>query len=111
MAQVLTISSVSTQYVLVPVTFTVGGTHVDPTADVVQMAFVAPGTTPQESDWKSATWEVTIGQFGAANTYAAKCLVGPIGTVALAAGGWATYVRITDNPEKPAIKAGEIRVI
>lgn len=112
MAQVLTISSQSVEYVLVDVGVKVGGVSIDPTADTVQMAFVAPGTAPSSGDWKSASWEITVGSFGASNTYAIKCLVGPSpGTVQLAAGGYATFVRINDNPETIVRLSGDLRVI
>lgn len=112
MAQILTISSVSLEYVLVPVGVKVGGVAVDPTADVVEMAFLADGMTPGPSDWKSASWEVTVGSGGAANTYAAKCLVGPNGgTITLAPGGYSVWVHLVDNPEQPTRLVGPLRVI
>ncbi len=107
MAQ-LVVSSVSTEYVLSQVIATIGGLVIDPTGDVVQMAFLTPGVTPQAGDWKTAGWEVNT--VTNPHTYSAKCLIGPNGVIQLAAGAWDVWVKITDNPEVPAKKSGQLRV-
>ena len=80
----------------------------DPTTDTVQMAFIAPGTDPQPTDWKTATWDTTV-TLGA-NQYMAQCLVGPGGTVQLAVGSYQYFVKVTDNPEIPILPVGMITI-
>jgi hypothetical protein len=102
------VSSQSTEYVLVGVTAVVGGTLIDPTGDTVQMAFVAPNISPGSGDWKAAGWEVnTVSQ---PHTYSVKCLIGPGGTITLSPGTYDAWVKITDNPESPIQKSGQLRV-
>lgn len=84
------------------------GVEVDPTADPVAMAFVAVGAYPAGGDWKPAQWETETK--GPLKTYLASCLVGPGGIVTLAAGRYAVYVKVTDNPEVPVIAAGVLTV-
>jgi hypothetical protein len=94
----------SLQYVKVPVAATVSGVAHDPTADTVKMAFTDPFTDPVSGDWKTATWET----FG--TTYYAKCLVGPGGTIQLAAGTYKVWVKVTDSPEIPILPAGRVTI-
>lgn len=97
--------AVSTQPVQVQVLATAGGSAYDPTADTVQMAFVAqsfPPASPQSSDWHTASWE-TDGT-GASATYWASCLVGPEnGGISLARGTYVCWVKVTDDPAVPAL--------
>lgn len=93
----------SLQYVPVIVT-AMGG---NPTTDVVAMAFTTSGE-PQPGDWKSATWDTTTAL--GANQYLAQCLVGPGGTVQLAAGQYSIWVKVTDNPEVPILPAGTLGI-
>lgn len=97
-------SAASLEYIRVAVSASEAGVAVNPTADAVQMAFVAVDTVPISGDYVAATWEVDNG------TYYARCLVGPGGTIALAADHWDVWVEITDTPEIPARKAGRIRI-
>lgn len=99
------ISVLSREYVKVAVSATEAGSAVDPTNDTVQMAFPVLGTDPISGDWKAATWE-TVG-----TTYYARCLVGPGGTVTLAAGSYNVWVKVTDNPEAPVRRAGVLKVV
>lgn len=100
-------SSASLEYVLVPIIVKEAGLVINPTADVVEMAFTNEGVAPVESDWKTGSWEAdTLDQL-----YYARCLVGPNGVISLAAQVWDTYVRISDQPERPVLAAGQIRVI
>lgn len=91
------------EYVRVKVSATVGGLPVNPTADVVKMAFLATNVTPVVSDWKAATWDSP-----GSDQYFAQCLVGPAGTVTLTAGAYYLWVQVTDNPEIPARQIGVI---
>lgn len=100
----LTISALSREWVKVPVAVTQAGVVQDPTVDAVQMAFVAHGVNPGNSDWKTAAWETADG------TYLARCLVGPSGTIALAVGTYAVWVKVTDNPEVPVLRVGTLAV-
>lgn len=90
------IYSTSKEYVPVPVTFRSEGVFVDPTDDVVEMAFVPFDVAePSSSDWNTASWET------AAGVYLARCLVGPAGAVQLDAGRYRIFIRVSDNPEIP----------
>lgn len=103
------ISVLSTEYVRVPVVAHEAGELVDPTAEVVEMAFVVRGTEPTDDDWREADWETdsTV----TPDRYSARCLVGPDGTGAVAAGSYKPWVRIGGpSPEIPVIEAeGSIR--
>lgn len=96
-------SSLSTQNVLVPVRAFRQGQPYNPTADVVQMAFVSGWAEPQT--WYTGSWAWTTAVNG---YYQAQCLVGPGGTVSLSQGTYAVWVKITDNPEIPVINAGSL---
>jgi hypothetical protein len=102
------ISTASLEYVRVPVSATSSGAAVNPTSNTVQMAFKTSGT-PAGADWKTASWDTDTTTHP--DTYRAQCLVGQSGTVTLAAGTYAVWVRITDSPEVPAKRAGLIKVI
>lgn len=103
----LTISSLSTEYVEVFVRSTVHGYPHDPSADTVAMAFIPDSRDPGPSDWHTGSWD-TIG----ANRWVAQCLVGPAaGGVPLAAGGYAIWVRVTDNPEVPVEQVGQLVIV
>jgi hypothetical protein len=106
LAPVLTISSLSTEYVQVPVSATAAGVNVNPTSDSVQFAFMATGN-PTPSDWHTGTW-TTI----APTTYLAQILVGPDnGGVTLTAGTtYAIWVKVTDNPETPVRQVGLLKI-
>lgn len=83
------ISSLTLEYLVTTVT-----APVDPTADVVEFAFVAPFTEPGALDWSAGQWV-------AGTTYDARILVGPGGTVTLTEGDYNAWIRITDSPEIP----------
>lgn len=98
------LSVLSLEYVRVPVSATESGAAVNPTSDAVTMAFPPLGTRPATGDWKTAEWEI------AGSTYSARCLVGPGGTVTLPTGQYDVWVKVTDNPEVPAMPAGQLTV-
>jgi hypothetical protein len=102
----LRIAVLSTVYVKVPITATKSGTVVDPTGDDVVMAFTAVDVEPVICDWLIADWETIGGQ-----PYA-RCLIGPDGgEIALLAGTYAVWVKVTDSPEIPVKPATNNLVI
>jgi hypothetical protein len=98
----VTISSLSTVYVQVPVRCFRQGTEYNPTADPVAMAFKAGWANPGSGDWNAASWDT--GEYGV--TYLAQCLVGPSGTVTLGVGTWSIWTKVTDDPEVPVMQPG-----
>ncbi len=101
----ISISHLSLQYVGVPVkAISITGAAYNPTADVVQMAFMAQATqVPQLTDWQNAIWATRSANI--LEPYAALCLVGPGGAIQLGIGTYIIYVKITDNPEIPVLQA------
>lgn len=92
----LRISTETLEYVFVPVT--VDGAAPDPGL-VVEVAFPAESDNP--STWITATWD----------TGRARVLVGTGGDVALTAGRYDVWVKVTSTPEVPARKAGVLTVV
>jgi len=103
------ISSASLEYVRARVEAIQSGSFLDPTADSVAMAFIAGSATPVSGDWKTASWDTDATTTPA--TYRAQCLVGPAGTVTLTPGVYAVWVKITDSPEIPVKRAGQIKIV
>ena len=70
--------------------------------DVVQMAFPLHDVAPVSGDWKSATWatDPTTNPI----VYKSRCLVGPAGTITLAAGLYDVWVKITHGSEVAVLK-------
>ena len=99
------ISALSTQYVQVPVRAFQQGQPYNPTADVVEMAFVAGWTEPVT--WYPASWAWTIASNG---YYAIQCLVGPAGAANLAQGTYSVWVHVADNPEVPVASTGTLTI-
>lgn len=95
----LKIPSISTEYLRTEVE-----SVVDPTVYPVDWAFVAPGVEPGALDWVIGTWDP-----GAA-VATARCLVGPEGDVTLADGKYRVWLRITADPETPAISFDTLTV-
>jgi hypothetical protein len=101
-------SVLSTVYFKSQVTATVNGVYpYNPTSDVVEAAFVAPGTNPAAPDWRLGSWETK------GTSYFARALVGPGpgAVIDLPAGTYRMWVRVTDNPEIPVLEAGNVRVV
>jgi hypothetical protein len=99
-----TISSLSTQYVYVPVRAFSQNALYNPTALTVQMAFVDGWSKPADEDWNPASWAWTTSANG---YYAAQCLVGPENDgVVLAVGTWNVWVQVTGSPEVPVLVSG-----
>jgi len=101
----ITLSVLSLQYVKTSVQARVNGVVINPTNDAVQFAFPAPGVNPVPGDFKVGSWETTTG-----GAYYARCLVGPGGTVALTVGTYDVWVKVTDNPEIPVARIGNMRI-
>lgn len=101
--------ALSLEYVRVPVAAKTAGVAVNPSADVVVMAFTAVDVDPVVGDWKTASWETDATT--TPTTYYARCLVGPGGTVTLAVGVFDCWVKVTDAPEIPARRAGNLQVV
>lgn len=105
----ITQSALSLEFVAVAITATAAGTPVNPTADLVEFAFTEVTAKPASGDWKTGSWDGTAPRTPG-NAYIAHCLVGPGGTVALAAGRYTMWVRITDSPEVPVIPFGLLHI-
>jgi len=106
---VIGMSHLSTEYVLIPVTATKSGVAYNPTGDVVKFAFMpTPTQVPQVSDWVSGSWDTDT--TNVLYPYSAKCLVGPTGTTTLGIGTYIIYIQITDNPEVPVLIGGQLQV-
>lgn len=105
----LTVSRASTEFIRVPIAAQSSGVAANPTGDTVVMAFLAGAGPPESGDWKTASWDTDATTYPP--TYAAQCLVGPAGgTVTLAAGVYSVWVKVTDSPEVPVKRAGQIKV-
>jgi hypothetical protein len=102
------ISSLSLEYVYVPVAAKVAGVAVDPSADAVALAFMVGRADPAPGDWKTASWDTDATTTPA--TYRARCLVGPAGAVQLVPGVYQVWVKINDSPEVPVKLAGPLKV-
>jgi hypothetical protein len=105
---VLSISSLSTAYVLSDVGAKISGANIDPTGDTVQMAFVPGSRNPEAGDWKTSSWETNT--LTTPDTYSARCLVGPAGAVELVPGIYSVWVKVTDSPEVVVRNVGSLQV-
>jgi hypothetical protein len=99
--QTLSQSVLSTQYlqVLVQVASISG---YSPVSDPVSFAFTDAGAYPPAgpSQWYTGSWVTWPGP-----QYWAQVLIGPAnGGIALAAGAWQCWLRITDSPEVPVLQ-------
>ena len=102
-------SQLATLYVFIPVAVTNLGYAYNPTGDAVSFAFAPTATyVPQSSDWVPGSWDASPTNI--LYPYAAKCLVGPAGTITLGIGTYIIYVRITDSPEIPVLVAGQLQI-
>lgn len=91
------LSAQTREYVPADVSGVAAGVRIDVSGDVVQMAFPVSEIQPVSGDWKAAIWETdTISE---PDKYKALCLVGPGGTVALAANTYDVWVKVTHPPE------------
>lgn len=105
----LTISSLSKQYVRVPVSATNAGSSVDLSAGTVTMAFTDLDTEPVVSDWNASSWETDTTR--TPNRYYARCLIGP-GAVTLTDGTYRVWVKVTGiGTEIPVLKIADVLVV
>jgi hypothetical protein len=106
----VTISSLSTQYVLVPVRAYSLGQPYNPTALDAEMAFVSGWAKPTDEQWNTASWAWTTTSNG---YYAVQCLVGPSSDplISLATGTYNIWVQISGNPEIPVAPCGTLTVV
>ncbi len=108
------ISSDSLEEVNVRWTADLDGTVIDPTVTplVVQMAFPASSGNPLSPahavSWFTASWLAPGSSKG--KGWVAQCLVGPGGSVTLAAGKYDVWSWVTGSPESPKKFAGTITV-
>jgi hypothetical protein len=107
MTATVTMSRLSTQYVLIPVQATVAGEAISPAGFPVAFQFAPVGTTPTGS-WTAGSW-----QDGTTNGfYMAQCLIGPEnGGLVLAPALYAIWIQITGNPEVPVLQPGLLQVV
>jgi hypothetical protein len=103
----VTISSLSTQYVLATVRSWQDGAPYNPTALTVQMAFTTPWYKPTVEQWNTAEWAWTTTGSG---SYAAQCLVGPDGGVNLGIGTYLVWIQVTGSPEVPVASVGTLTI-
>jgi hypothetical protein len=102
----LTISALSKEYVWVPVTVTeADGDPADPTNADVEIAFVPADSDPTDLDWLEAEWETVD------TSYYAKVLVGPGSSIVTLEPDttYDVYVRVSDSPERPVLRAAPLR--
>lgn len=105
----LTISHLSTEYVLIPLQVTKSGSPYNPTSDAVQFAFMPNAVQqPTVSDWVNGSWETVTTNF--IYPYNAKCLIGPTGSTALTQGDYVIFLKITDSPEIPVLTPGQLTI-
>jgi Spherulation-specific family 4 len=101
-------SSLSTEFIRYQVQATLNGMTYNPTADIVQFAFLPLGTYPSGGSWVAGSWETTT-QFGGTQ-YLARCLVGPTGTTTLTKGDYVVWIKIADTPEVPVRNLGTLQI-
>lgn len=102
-------SVLDTEYLTYPQQVLVAGLPVNPTADVVQFAFMPnpANANPGVGDWHTGSWFTTVN-----GGYQAQILVGPAnGGVPLAAGLYNVWVKVVDNPQVPVIQVDLLQVV
>jgi hypothetical protein len=109
---VISQSVLSTKYIDITVTAAGPSGPINPTADVVKMAFMAipPGGVsgnPGPSDWHTGSWITP-----SAGVYVAQCLVGPAngGVVLAGVGTYTIWIQIADSPEVPVDSVGLLQL-
>lgn len=102
----LTLSSLSTEYVQAPVTAGMVPDITNPTTGTVSMAFLTSNANPQTSDWQTASWYTSP-----VGGYFAQCLVGPTGAITLAPGVYYQWIKIVLAPQTIVIPVGQLEVV
>ena len=110
---VLTQLATSTLYFWQQVQATrIDGTVINPTSDVVAIAFQPVPTFGPPSDPTSGQYNAAIWGTGPGPTYWAGILVGPAnGGLVLAIGSYVAAVKITDNPEVPCLWGWGLNIV
>jgi hypothetical protein len=93
-------STLSTRFVKCTVSAQENGLLIDPTTGTIEFAFMADSVEPASLNWKTGSWEIGLGE------YLGRCLVGPSGTITLAASSYDVWVRYTKAPETIIEKIG-----
>lgn len=88
-----TVPASSVEYLHIPVS---GGSS----AIVGEIAVVDSCDEPSESDWQAATWDDGV----------YKVLIGPTTSLALVAGTYTAWIRLTASPEMVVRRSGPVRV-
>ena len=104
-------SHLSTVDYLVPVNATQSGAAYNPSADIIQFAFMpTPTQVPGSGDWVTGGWDANPASI--LYPYNAKILVGAgaAGKAVLGIGTYVVYLEITDSPEIPVQVVGQIQV-
>lgn len=105
------IPALSKQYVIIPIEGKDDNGVIDPTPFPVEFAFLPQDEIPAVSTiWYAAEWFTEVRDF-LPNIYKAKVLIGPSGQVALTAGSWDVWVRVTHTLETPIEKADTILIV
>ena len=104
MAADITISSLSTVYLQIPVQVTAQGQPYDPVGDDVNFAFVNGSAYP--ATWYPGSWTTNI-----QGVALAQVLVGPLnGGIVLTPATYVIWVQIVDDPEVPVTQAGTMQI-
>lgn len=101
-------SALETEYVAVQVRAIDRSTllAVSVSSDVAQIAFVAIGANPTDSDWHTASWLSTV-----TGAEVFGVLVGPAnGGLVLPVGSYEYWGRVQDSPEQPTRAIDELRI-
>lgn len=101
----LEIQSETREHILVPTSAKKLGVAYDPTADVVEWSFPPKGEDPVT--WVAGSWEQAGTKFYAAILVSG---LGGGGDAELEEGVYDYWVRVTDNPERPVRKIGQLKV-
>lgn len=99
------ISVLSTTYVRCTVSATEAGVPANPTDGTVSFAFLPDDAVPVSGDWKAGSWAAPGN-----GEYWGRCLVGPAGTVTLAAGTYDVWIRLTRGLENVIDQVGKLTI-
>lgn len=94
----------SLESVSVGVMATLNGSAVDPTGSSVAFGFASHGAEPDPEDYVDGGWETT------GSGFVATCLVGTGGAAELEPGLYGVWAKLTDDPEIPVSRVGDLGV-
>jgi hypothetical protein len=106
----LPVAAGGSDYVQVSVAARASGAWINPTGNIVQMAFKTSGD-PVSGDFKTASWDTDATTDP--DTYIARCLVSGVGgggAAELAAGSYWCWFKMTASPEIPVRKFAKLVV-